>query len=313
MAPQLPMVDEEDDYIPFSLRFKAWWHGVQPDALITSAMVPTDLAPTELHATVSEETRTWSPARLAFCQKLWGQGFIDPGGRNFTLHLLKPCDLGPQHTMLDLTTGLAGGAQAIADTFGIWVDAMAPDPDLAKAAQEYCERKGYGKRVKVSGFDPMSMTLKKKRYDCIFVRERFNTFDNKPAALKTIRAALKPKGQLILTDFVQTAQGAGAATEKWRCATDNRASILTTEDYRSLLAAAKLDVLISEEDSTDFHRYILDGWSYFVDHLDKSEFEREFVDLLLFEAERWLALTRAIETGDVSYLRIHAMRPKFAK
>ncbi len=272
-----------------------------------------DLAPTEIHVTVPEEVGTWPPARRAFCQRLWGLGFIDPGGRDFTLHLLKPCDLGPQHTVLDLTTGLAGGAQAMSDTFGIWVDAMDPDPELATAAQEHCERKGYGTRVKISGFDPSSMTLKKKRYDCVFVRERFHTFDNKPAVIKAIRAALKPKGQLILTDFVQTAQGAGPATEKWRTLTGHGATIPTAEDYRAVMAAAKLDVLILEEDPTDFRSHVLDGWSDFVDNLDKAEFTREFVDLLMVEAERWLALTRAIDAGEVSYLRVHAIRPKFVR
>ena len=313
MAPRRSVAEEEDDYIPFILRFKAWWHGVHPNALVTGVSVPMDLAPTELHAVVSDEGRIWPPARQAFCQRLWGSGFIDPGGRNATLDLLKPCDLGPQHTLLDLTTGLAGGSQAISDTFGIWIDALEPDPDLAKAAHENCQRKGYGKRVKVSGFDPNSIALKKRRYDCIFVRERFHTFDNKPAALGAIRTALKPKGQLILTDFVRTAPETGPAIEKWLRVAGDVASIPTTEEYRALLAATKFDVLIAQEDPTDFRRYVLGGWSDFMDQLEKKDLTREFVNLLLAEAERWLALTQAIDAGEVSYLRIHAMGPKFVK
>ncbi len=304
----------EDSYIPFTARFKAWWHGVEPDALVaggTEFSAPE--AATAIHITSPQDLAGWSPARRAFCQKLWGSGFIEPGGRDFTLHLLKPCALGPEHTVLDLTTGLAGGAQTTSDAFGIWVDAMDPDPDLVKAAQQRCHDKGYGKRVKVSGFDSSRLTLKKNRYDCIFVRERFHTFEDKPAALRAIRNSLKPKGQLVLTDFVQAEAGIGPNTKKWQALSNDASPILTAEDYRALIDDTKFEVMIFEVDPRDFRSYILDGWADFVEHLEKEDMTREFVNLLMAEAEKWLVLTRAIEAKEISYLRIHAMRPKFVK
>ena len=313
MAPQSSKAEGADSYVPFSQRFKAWWNGVEPDAVVREADSPADIAPTEILARPSEETSAWPSARRAFSQKLWGPGFVDPGGRDFTVHLLKPCALGPEHTVLDLTTGLSGGAQAASDMFGIWLDAMEPDPDLAKAAHAACEQKGYGKRVKVSGLDPSAMGLKKKRYDCIFVRERFHTFNDKPGVLRQIRDALKPKGQLVLTDFIQTTPEPGPATEKWLGLSGDDQPILPIEDYQALFDAAKLQTMIFEEYTAEYRTRVLDGWSELVENLDKSEFTREFVDVLMEEAARWLALTRAMEAGEVGYLRVHAMRPKFIK
>ena len=305
---------DDDTYIPFAARFKAWWHGAEPVALVQG---PGDSGPdperAAIHTDEQADPSGWSPARRAFCQRLWGPGFIEPGGPEFTLHLLKPCALGPEHTVLDLTTGMAGGAQTGSDAFGIWVDAVDPDPDLAKAAQQRCIDKGYGKRVTVSDIDPQSLSLKKNRYDCIFVRERFRGFENKPKALQTIRKALKPRGQLVLTDLVQGEAGPGSHTKKWFALTDDDSDLLTADDYRDLIAKTKLEVMIFETDPTDFRNYILNGWAEFVDRLEREEMTRDFVDLLMVEAEKWLALTRAIEAKEISYLRIHAIRPKFAK
>ncbi len=302
----------EDGYIPFNVRFRAWWHGVEPDALVKSSTVPESVLPNTIHVASPDASSGWSPARTAFCQRLWGAGFVDPGGSDFTLHLLKPCALGPEHTVLDLTTGLAGSAQATSDKFGIWVDATEPDADLAQAAQQRCEQKGIGK-VKVSGIDPSNLALRKSRYDCIFVRERFHSFEDKRGALEAIREALKPKGQLILTDFVKTKDDLGPATKKWQSLTKDTSEFLAAEDYRGLLGRMKFDVMIFEVDPTDFRCRILDGWTDFVDQLQKDELTREFVDVLMVEAEKWLALTRALDAGEINYLRVHAMRPKFAK
>ncbi len=304
---------EADGYITFRLRFQAWWHGVEPNAIVKTLEPGPDLEPTQIH--VEEDAvgdgRQWPPARIAFAQRLWGEGFIDPGGRDYTLHLLNPCALIPEHSVLDMTTGLSGGAQAVCDVFGLWIDAMEADDDLAAEAQEFCVRKGYAKKVRVSRLAPDKLKLRKGRYDCIFARERFSQLPDKPAALAAMFRGLKAKGQLLLTDLVCADAAEGPLMQKWREKTGTTAPILNAAEYPEQLSNLKFDVLILQDNTAAFRSRVLAGWSAFVNRLDKCELTRDFVNLLVNEAERWISLMRAFDAGEMKLMRIHAIRPKF--
>ena len=53
---------------------------------------------------------------------------------------------------------------------------------------------------------------------------------------------------------------------------------------------------------------VLEGWSIFVASLKKDDLKRDFVTQLLAEGQRWLWLMRALESGELRYLRAHASR-----
>ena len=65
---------------------------------------------------------------------------------------------------------------------------------------------------------------------------------------------------------------------------------------------------IHDEKSDEYHQMILTDWAQFVAGLQKDQMNRQFVSLLMDEAQHWLRLTRALEAGEIKFMRIHATR-----
>ncbi len=302
---------EADGYIPFRTRFLAWWHGLEPDALVKGPAPLTKPEPSAIYIsdegglTEAEQRR----ARRDLRQRIWGDGCLEPGGGEYTVHLVKPAAPSPDKTVLDLAAGLCGGTHAVAERYGIWIDAMEPDPELLAAATEYCERKGLTSKIRLSGYDSTSFTLKKKRYDCIFARERFHMFADKPSALRTVSEGLKPGGQFVFTDLVLADRGAGGdAVARWRDVLGARPFLWCLEEYKQNLAEHKLDVRIFADETDEFRSHVLQGWSELVDNLGGGSAARPLVDTLMTEAELWLRLDQALASGQLRFLRVHAIQ-----
>ncbi len=303
-----PAKIQADGYIPFRLRFRAWWHGLEPDALVKNADPVARPRPEAIqvdHVPLAEESQA---ARLALLQKLWGDGCLEPGGAAYTLYLIKPLAPTPDKSVLDLAAGLCGGAKCVSEKYGLWVDAMEPDPDLLAAAEAFCEHRGLSKKIKLSGYDPVTLKLPKKKLDSIFARERFYLFPDKPPVLRAIRDGLKPGGQLVFTDLVLADRRAkNEAVEKWREAVPAKTYLWTMKEYEETLAELRLDVRVFADNTDTWRSHIMRGWSKLVDGLGDDMPSRAFVDVLMTEAELWHDQVQALDSGQLRFLRVHAI------
>lgn len=138
-----------------------------------------------------------SADRWVLYQKVWGEGFNFPGGPDYALELVKPFNLKPAMTVLDLTAGLGGGARAMVEVFDMWVSCMEPDAEIAAVGKAISVQKGVEKRAPMEPYDiSKPLVLPPAKYDCILLRETLHEFVHKPEALKAIKHALKPHGQV---------------------------------------------------------------------------------------------------------------------
>ena len=301
--------EESDGYIPFRARFLAWWNGVEPDALVRSSDVDRTASPGAIQidpeAALAAEAQA---VRQSLLQELWGEGALEPGGTDYTVQLVKPAAPIPEHNILDLAPGLCGGAKAVSEEYGVWVDAMEPDPDLLDAAKEFCRRKAMLKKIRLSGCNPDALAIPKKRYDSIYSRERFYLFEDKQALLAAIRDGLKPGGQLLFTDLVLAdRKRESEAVAQWRDVLPARPFFWTLQEYQEALRALKFDIRVFEDETDSLCGNILRGWSDFAAGLEDRALGRTFVDVLMTEAERWLYQVKAMESGQVRFLRVHAI------
>ncbi|NKB50048.1 MAG: hypothetical protein GKS02_11895 [Alphaproteobacteria bacterium] len=53
----------------------------------------------------------WSDWRIDLMERLWGQGFLLPGGTDFVHELTKPLSLGSKASVLVLSAGMGGAGQ----------------------------------------------------------------------------------------------------------------------------------------------------------------------------------------------------------
>ena len=299
---------QPDSYVPFRTRFLAWWHGLDPEAVVKHPGEAKELGSQTIEIDHEPTPEELDGIRRELLQLLWGEGFIEPGGADYTLKLLKPTAPSPDKTVLDLAAGLCGGAKAISDKYGLWLDAMEPDPRLLAAAEAFCERKGLSNKIKLSGCDMDAPQVPKKKYDSIYARERFYLFPDKRVLLNAIVGGLKPGGQLVFTDLVLEDRGQEKeAVKVWREALPVRPYLWTKKEYEVALRELKFDVRIFADETDSFRGNVLRGWSDFASALNDDTLVRQFVDVLVTEAEQWQHQVRALESGQVRFLRVHAI------
>jgi len=302
---------DDDDYIPFSVRFKAWWEGVDVQYLLRDGrkrpVANASIAVNEVPK--REDLGEWSELRLQVLKQLWGEGFIYPGGAKQAVRLVKPMSLDPTKTVLDLTAGLGGGTRAMSEAFGLWISGMEPDRILAGKAHELSVVAGMEKKAPITHFEFESLDLPTGRYDGVLIRDRFWSFKDKEQILRKVDSSLKSKGGLILTDLVlkDFASSSSEAVQGWMEAEGEGCSPWTMDEYREMFSDVRMEARIMKEETEEYRNLILKGWSDFVDNLATEELDRDFVDMLMEEAKSWQRLVRALETGDLCYLRIHAI------
>ena len=311
-----------DGYIPFAIRFKAWWEGVEVASLLAKG--DADSAPAAAGISVEsepdEEEGRWSEGRLTLCQRLWekdeGDEVVHPGGAAYTVELAKPMALDSSKSAADLSAGLGGGTRKLAASLDLWVTGFEPDPELAEHAMTLSRKHGQDRRAPIAPLDEETFDLGEKRLDGVLMRERLFRFRNKQRAIDGLFRALKPRGHLVLTDFVLADDAAASdptvvgwlKREAAFGPTGQEPTLWTKADVKKALLAKKLDLRIFEDESEKYSGLIRGGWAQFVDGLDKGEMTRRFVDDMMREAEYWLHLGRALESGKLIYLRAHAIR-----
>ncbi len=291
-----------DDYIPLKARLKAWWDGNATNAVggIESAPAASDIVIDTPDST--EPGPLWSPERIALVQQLWGNGCTRPGGADNTVDILRPLAIMPEMSVLDLAAGLAGDTKAVSKEFNAWITAMESDPDLAALAD-----KRSSERVSVSQYDPEKLDLPTAKFNCIYAREQLCFLPDRQLALDKMSKALKPYGQMLLTDFAAKSKTGGGALTAWQEKHQLSEPLWTLKQYRKHLADVKVDVRIFQDDSDQFKALILEGWSRLVNDLTRSQLTRSFVDTMVIEADRWLHTVRALDAGELRYLRVHAI------
>jgi len=292
----------------FRARFKAWWEGREVEPLLAPAHKP--ISTKAAHKVRYEDERPhWETARLRLVQDVWGEGFVTPGGIDYTLHLVKAFGLDPAMTVLDLGAGLGGATRAMCESFGVWVSGLEADPQLAEAAMELSTKAGLAKRAAIAQFDPETFEMKPNSVDCVFSREFFYTVENKAEFLKAIEMAMKSRGQLLFTDCVLAQRGLHSqALEAWRAAEPRQPHPWSVSDYEEAFAALYMDIRVKEDVTQQFHQLVTGGWADYIQAHKSVGLADDMARALVEEVEIWTRRLHAMEQGHLRVFRFHVLK-----
>jgi SAM-dependent methyltransferase len=310
-----------DGYIPLKIRFKAWWEGIDPAKLMPGANAP--LAPEAAEITVNPPAEApaspWPTARLALCRRLWEvdetDEVVEPGGAAYAIELYRPMGLDSTKSGFDLSAGLGGAVRRMAKERDLWIAGFELDRDLAAEAMRLSVAHGLEKRCPIKPLDEGSLQLGERRSDGVMLRDRLHLFHNKQKLLDGVFTALRPRGHLILTDFVLKSDAAieDKAVAGWLKRAAARAPAApplpwTLGDVKRTILANRMDLRIFEDETEKYLSLVRGGWARFVAGLSREELTRSFVDEMMREAEYWVHLCRALESGKLRHVRAHAIR-----
>jgi SAM-dependent methyltransferase len=293
-------------------RLKAWWDGTEllelpaasdadsgPDAGAENSTVAEDEGPRKL----------WEPSRINLVQKVWGDGFVSPGGRKHITDMVTSFGLDPSMGVLDLGAGLGGSARVMCEKFGVWVTGFEIDEDLAEAGMALSVKAGMGEKVPVQLFDPGTFEHKQASVDCVFSKEFLFAVQEKNKFLKAIEDLLKPKGQFLFTDFVLAeAQLRSPTLENWMENEPIRPRPWAVEDYEVGLVSAKLEVRVTEDITKDYRAMVIKGWSDYTGSAEAGGVGKESAPSLVEEVELWTRRIQAIDSGDLKVFRFLAFK-----
>lgn len=291
--------------LSFRERFMAWWEGYEPP---TPAAPPRKATPThEVRYEVPEQR--WETTRLRLVQEVWGEGFSSPGGAEHVVDMVKFFGLDPAMSVLDLGAGLGGATRTMCESFGVWVNGLEADKNLAEAAHALSHKAGLAKRASIAAFNPETFSRKAKSADCVFSKEFMYTVKDKKEFLTTLETVMKSRGQLLFTDYMVAEPHLRSANlDSWMEYEPNGAHPWAEADYRQVLTDLHLDIRVVQDITDNFQKMVTGSWAAFVRSVQAGGVSAELFPAMGDEVELWARRMQAIEAGDLKVCRIHALK-----
>ncbi len=282
-------------------KLNAWWRRGKRDAIPAPGARPIR----SLTRAAPGEPPLDGPT---LAQWLWGAGCHIPGGEEHILELVKPFALNPAMSMLYLGAGLGGGARAIATKFATYVTALERDGILAQRGMEMSTLQGMQKRAPVSVFDPDTIELRVGSFDCILARQTTYALPDKEKLLAVLAQALKPRGHLLLMDYVlDPKHPAESELEAWRRQQETPPQLWSAAQYVDCLKHLGLDIRVTEDTSDKFRRLVIDGWGQMITTVDMHSLPKPHLMRVVDEVERWVHTIAALDAGALRTYRIYAL------
>jgi len=297
--------------IPFWVRLKAWWEGYDL-ALREKQPAAVDSGYLTQDAVRYEEERHISH-RLEVMQKLWGEGMSGPGDEDFILKLVKPFGLDPAYTVIDVGAGLGGATRLISEKFDIWITGLEADREVADAGMELSTMAGMAKRAPIHYFDMDRYEFRENSTDCVFSKEALFTVEDKERLLKEIIRMIKPRGQLLFTDFVAVPDADERALFSWAEGEPKRPYAWTMRDYEDALTEARLDIRIKEDITQQVYGIVTASWARFLSDLKGKSVDKDTSKAISDAIELWTRRTQAIDAGALKVCRFHALKKEAEK
>ena len=292
-------------------RLRAWWEGEEwQPAPVMETQVAEPAAEAVAPAPEKRDASFpyWTPERIEVAQRLWGREHISPGGDVYARYILKPLGLNPSLAVAEIGSALGGTTRLMHRSANIWVKGYEPCPQLAEAGMALSAAAGLSTKAPIAGMDLTAPELKRGSLDRIVLRDLLHTVPDKVALLKALATALKPKGQLLLTDFVLQDGGTPAEVLLWAENEPIQSHPWSARVMTETLEDLQFTVQVAEDETAMLRQMIFDGWKAFRSSIRSEPLPPEQQQAVFDEGERWARCLAAFGTGGLHYMRVVASR-----
>jgi len=221
---------------------------------------PASEAPSKVKSDTSASpfsvTRTagglWSAHPGEISERMWGHGYVSPGDEHITNLLITPLGINKDMNILDLSAGLGGRMRKMTEEYGVYINGLEPDADIAARGMSISVAAGRSKQAAIEAYDPMNLTSTHK-YDCVIARETIYRVADKQKFINSIVACCKPKAQISFTDYVVNPEVHDAPNiAAWR-AFEKGADPVGLVEMAEMWAKAGISIRV-HDDQTDYYK-----------------------------------------------------------
>ena len=338
--------------VPWHIRLKAWWEGYDPDEYVewrdrdheadgedaegddpsrpASIALPKMMSFDDMMAEQSAPSASglndgdlefleevapdpvWSRAKIEVSQRVFGRGFVTPGGAEQIVDAVKSVGLDPVQSVLDLTMRLGGEDAAIAEKYGVWVTGYERNPALFEIAASVLPQIKAGDQVRTNFFDPETVELPRRKFDVVLSKENMHCVQDRLALIAKIYESLRDWGQFLMSDYVlPNDKPPSESLIKWLQSRGEPVTLWTKEQYEVALTNQTFDVRFIKDESDLYEHQIRHDFATFVETLnaDKVVTETPTARAALVElAEEWSRLASLLQKGELQVVRILAMK-----
>lgn len=303
---------------PLKKRLHAWWEGYElpplsaGDGSAANDSAPNGDASSEGEAPAGDDVNDapeWSPERQKLVEIVWGEGFAAPGGPERVVDLAQPFGLTSENTMLEIGSGPGGGACAVSEKIGAYVDGFDLNGEMAKKSLETALLKGLESKTRVKEFDPGKLELKSDFYDGCLVRETLMWIEDKEALLEILMEALKPEKPLVIAEMFIEGQEPGELAKSSINGEFGDVFPCSVERVESKIIDAGFNIRVNKDETETYIEMARTAWADVATRLADEDLQEELADALLRETAMWERRIAAFEGCELKMQRIVAFKP----
>jgi cyclopropane fatty-acyl-phospholipid synthase-like methyltransferase len=282
-------------------RLRAWWYGFD---LRSRAPPP---APVVVEA-VAQHAEEGPLDRLVLAQRLWGAGFLVPGGSAQIMSLIKPFGVNPAMSLLDLTAGLGGPSRHVSQTFDVYITGLERVADTAQRGNKASADAGLGRKVPIAVYDPEKTEFRAHAFNGVYAQYLTVSLGDKEKLMLAVMRSLKPRGHFSFVDFVlREGDASDPRLESLRRVEREPLLPWRVQQYTECLSNAGFDCRISVDETELYKLQVLQGWGQFLKAQNLRALPKHHLAVVLEEAELWMMRLQAIERGILAVYRFYAV------
>lgn len=261
-------------------------------------------------ANLGHEGDLYDDRHIAFLERLWGEGYLSPGGAKEVGCVLEGLDL-VGATVLDIGCGSGGITLALARDFGaakvIGLDVEAP---VCDAATMRAAKAGFADRVEIRCVTPGPPPLPDRSFDVVFSKDSIVHIADKEMLAREAFRMLRPGGWFAASDWLISHDGPPSPEmEAYLRAEDLDFGMASPDRYRTALETAGFeDVRIVNRNP--WYREVARAELARLEGPERAEFEA-----LLGRQEiagqigTWKAMIVVLDTGEHCPCHLRGRRP----
>ena len=151
---------------------------------------------------MSKDEPHYENTHITFLEKLWGDGFMSPGGKNEIEKLLQGLNLKKQK-ILDIGCGAGGITVSLIDDYGaqkvIGVDV---EKDVVKVARDRVFKNGLKDKIEILLVDKSRLPFNNDSFNMVFSKDSFVHISDKESIFSQVFKILKPGGVFVFSDWL---------------------------------------------------------------------------------------------------------------
>ena len=172
----------------------------------------------------------------ALLELMWGRGFLAPGGPGNVQRIVAGVDL-VGRTVLEIGSGIGGGAMALASDFGARVIGLEVEAPLVDRARRYAEEAGLSDRIEFRLVEPGPLAADDNSVDVVYSSGVIIHIEDKAALFRDVLRVLKPGGVFAAYDWLKSPAPLSEAMHEWIRLEELTFHLDTLENYEAALAA----------------------------------------------------------------------------